>query len=58
LSYAIDHFFGWPQVKSFNMFLPSLMDKRGKKFIRLAHEHDKSVLVWTVNVFPPLSKPL
>jgi hypothetical protein len=34
------------------------MDKRGKKFIRLAHEHDKSVLVWTVNVFPPFSKSL
>jgi len=49
LSYAIDHFMPWPQVKSFNLFLPALMDKRGKKFIHLAHEHQKSVLVWTVN---------
>ena len=26
------------------------MDKRGKEFIHLAHENNKSVLVWTVNV--------
>jgi len=32
------------------MFLPSLIEPRGQEFIRLAHEHDKSVLVWTVNV--------
>jgi len=49
LSYAIDHFLPWPQVKSFNLFLPALMDKRGKKFIRLVHDNNKSVLVWTVN---------